>query len=57
MRFWYLNKALAIPLLILTVLLNAIHPFIHGTPLDGGGLDIMLQQLNLMTLYVLDRGN
>lgn len=57
MKFWYLNKMMAIPLIVVAIILNAVHPFVHGTPLDGGGLDIALQQLNLMTLYMLDRGN
>jgi hypothetical protein len=57
MRFWYLNKALAVPFMICIFLLNAIHPFVHGTFLDGGSLDVLLQQLNLMTIFILDRGN
>jgi hypothetical protein len=57
MRLFLISKTMAIPIIMATVILNAIHPFIHGTPLDGGGLDAALQQLNLMTLYMLDRGD
>lgn len=30
---------------VLVVLLNAIHPLLHGTPLDAGALDVLLPTL------------
>lgn len=28
------------------VILNVIHPIIHGTPFDSGTVDVMIPQLN-----------
>ena len=33
-------------LLSVFVVLNLLHPFIHGTPLDGGALDTFMAWLN-----------
>jgi hypothetical protein len=27
-------------------ILNLIHPLLHGTPLDAGALDVLIQNLN-----------
>jgi hypothetical protein len=32
------------------VLLNLLHPLFHGTPLDGGALDGLLQSLDVWAL-------
>lgn len=37
------------PLFVGAVLvLNVIHPLIHGTPLDGGALDSVMAQLDMI---------
>lgn len=36
--------------LLMVLTLNIIHPFIHGTPLDGGALDSMLAWANTSAL-------
>lgn len=32
--------------LVLVLVLNVVHPFIHGTPLDGGALDGLIVWAN-----------
>ena len=36
----------------LVIALNLIHPAIHGSFLDGGALDAVLGQLDLIAAYV-----
>lgn len=40
-------------LVFVIFLLNIVHPFIHGTFLDGGGLDVGIQYLDCWAMSLM----
>lgn len=45
MRFLY-RLPLGVMAIVAIVLLNGVHLLIHGTPLDGGSMDMFFVQIN-----------
>lgn len=42
----------ALPLAVVVVVLNIVHPLVHGTPLDSGALDVLIANLTAATAVV-----
>ena len=40
--------------LLAAVVVNALHPIIHGTPLDGGALDAFIAHVNQWAVITRD---
>ncbi len=46
--------SIRVPVLVLALLLNIVHPLIHGTVLDAGWVDQLIYQLDMIAMYYLN---
>lgn len=52
-----LAQAMAVKIILITVVIDIVHPFIHNTPLDSGMLDALQVHLNLIAAQLAATGD